>query len=324
MRQLITSMGEILIDFIPIEEHGTTVGFRFYPGGSPFNVAVTLARLEQPTAFLSKLADDFFGRYLRGYLEQQHIATHLLQQDAQAATTLAFVTVEAGEALYTFYDAGAADTLLSVEELPAACFEETRILHFGSISLLRGTTPAAVLATAERLKGQALLSFDPNLRSGMVRDEPSYRALIQRLVSLSDIIKLSAADMAWLAPEEPQEQVAADLLARGAAMVVVTQGSEGVFAFRAAAQGSALRWRIPAFQVAVADTVGAGDAFSGGLLAALAERGVDSRAALMQLDPDELEQSLRFASAVSALTCTRPGANPPYRAEVEQFLESAQ
>jgi fructokinase len=319
MRNLITSMGEILVDFIPIEEQGETAGFRIYPGGSPFNVAVTLARLGQPAAFLSNLSRDFFGRYLHTYLEQQGVSTRLLLHDDQALSTLAFVAMEAGEPVYSFYDQGAADTRITVDELPDACFSDTQIFHFGSISLLRGSTPVAVLAAVERLKGKALLSFDPNLRPGLVRDAQSYRAIIQRLIELSDIVKVSTVDLAWLAPGQSPEQAASALLSSGPALVVVTRGGAGVLALRAATPPQ--QWQMPAFAVEVADTVGAGDSFSGGLLAALAERGVNTRAALLRLEAAELVQSLRFAAAVSALTCTRSGANPPHHAEVAQFLQ---
>jgi fructokinase len=314
-------MGEMLVDFVPIEEHGLTVGFRMYPGGSPGNVAVGIARLGQPASFVSKLADDFFGHYLRTYLESQQVASDLLRIDPQAPSTLAFVTFEAGEPHYTFYGQDAADTLMTPEEIPTACFEETRIFHFGSISLLRGTTPSAVLFAVEQLRGKALLSFDPNLRPRMVRDEVQYRELIARLVGMSDIVKLSAADLDWLAPQQPREDVAADLLRQGAALVVVTQGGTGVMALRATDDGAGLQqWRLPAFPITLSNTIGAGDAFSAGLLAALAEAGVDTRDALMQLDAAEVERILRFAGAVSAITCTRPGADPPRRTEVQQFL----
>jgi fructokinase len=314
MSQLITCMGEILIDFLPIQEDARTTGFRMYPGGAPFNVAVGAARLGRPTAFAGKLATDFFGRYLRAYAEQQGVDTRFLIP-AEAQSTLAFVAMEGSEPAYAFYGEGAADTLLAVDELPAALFAETGILHFGSISLLRGITPAAVLATVERLKGRALLSFDPNLRPSLVNDEPAYRALLARLFALADVVKLSAADLHWLAPGRAVADAAADLLAHGPALVVVTQGGEGVLALRGRDQ-----WRVPTFPVQVVDTVGAGDSFSGGLLAGLGERGVTSRAALAALSAADLAATLRFAAAVAALTCTRAGADPPRRAEVDAFL----
>jgi fructokinase len=315
MSRLITCIGEVLVDFLPIEEGGRTVGFRMHAGGSPFNVAVGLARLGQPVAFASKISSDLFGRYLREHVEAEGISTRFLLT-SQAPSTLAFVAIEEAEAAYAFYDEGAAHTLLAPGEVPSELLEETTILHFGSISLLRGTTPAAVLQTVRRLKGRALLSFDPNLRPGLVRDPTSYRALLDELLSLADIIKVSAADLAWLAPGQSIEQAAADLLAHGPALVAVTQGGEGVLALRHES-----RIVVPGFSIQVEDTVGAGDAFSAGLLAGMAERGVTSRSALEEMPGEELVAALTFGAAVAALTCMRQGADPPRRGQVAQFLE---
>jgi fructokinase len=310
VRRLITCIGEILIDFLPLMEGGRTVGFKMHPGGSPFNVAVGLARLGEPVAFASKISSDLFGRFLGDYLQSEGIdARFALPSDAPS--TLAFVAMEDGEPVYAFYGDGAADTLLTPQEIPAALFEETAILHFGSISLLRGTTPGAVLSAAERLKGRALLSFDPNVRPGLVRDEAGYRALLDRLFALAAVVKISAADLVWLLPGRPVHKAIAELAARGPALVVVTQGSKGVLARRGTEA-----WDVPAFPVEIVDTVGAGDSFSAGMLAGLTERGVTSRAALEQIEPQEIEAVLRFAAAASALTCTRPGADPPTQMEV--------
>jgi fructokinase len=316
MTGLTTSMGESLIDFLPIQEGGRTVGFRMHPGGSPFNVAVGLARLGRPTAFASKISSDLFGRYLREYLESQGIDTRfLVSSDAQ--TTLAFVATEDGEPAYAFYNEGTADTLLLPDEVPTALFDETAILHFGSISLLSGTTPSAVLSTVERLRGRALLSFDPNLRPGLVRDEAGYRALLDRLFGMADVLKLSASDLQWLSPGSTVEQAADGLAARGPALLAITRGAQGVLAMRGGD-----RWEVPATQVRVVDAVGAGDAFSSGLLAGLFEHGITSRDTLLSADRAEIADTLAFATAVSAITCTRAGANPPTRQEVAAFARS--
>ncbi len=318
MSHLITSVGEILIDFLPIEEAGRTVGFRMHPGGSLMNVAIGAARLGQPAALASKLSSDMFGRFLRRFVEEQGVDTRFLLESS-AQSTLAFVTMTEGEPEYSFYTTGTADTLLTRDELPDALFAETSILHFGSISLLRGTTPDAILSTAERLKGSALLSFDPNLRPGLITDEAGYRALLDRTFALVDIVKISAADLAWLAPGKSVEEAASTLLAFGPALVVVTRGGEGVYALRAA-DGGERSISVPAFRVDVVDTVGAGDSFSGGLLSNLAELGVLSRAALEQLSDAQMRKSLRFAAAVAALTCSRAGADPPDRPTTDRFL----
>jgi fructokinase len=316
MSQLITSMGELLIDFLPIQEGDRTVGFRMHPGGSLLNVAVGIARLKSPVAFASKVSTDMFGRFLHEYVEGQHIDTRFLL-DAPAQSTLAFVSIIDGEPHYSFYTTQTADTVLTIDELPEAMFDETRILHFGSISLLRGTTPEAVLGTAERLRGRALLSFDPNIRTGLINDEQAYRATLDRALGLADIVKISAVDLQWFAPDQSLEAAAADLLSHGAALVVVTRGGEGVFALRS---GDDQAIRLPSFKVEVVDTVGAGDSFSGGLLSSLGVRNVVSRAALEALSVSVLTDCIRFAAATSAITCTRAGADPPTRVEVEQFL----
>ena len=317
---LITCMGEVLVDFLPIEEDGRTVAFRPHPGGSLLNVAVAVARLGGRAALATKVAGDYFGRYLRAYVEDEAVDTRWLLP-ADALSTLAFVAIESGEPVFAFYGEGTADTLLTIGDLPDELFDETAILHVGSISLLRGSTPDAVLAACERIRGRTLLSLDPNLRPALVRDEATYRARLDRLVGIADLVKLSAADLAWLAPGRAPEEVAVELLERGPELVVVTRGGAGVLAARLVG-GEAVRTTLPAFSVSVADTVGAGDAFNAGLLTQLAERGVTSRAALAALPDAALAEALRFAVAVAALNCERPGADPPPRAVVDAFLAS--
>jgi fructokinase len=279
---------------------------------------VATARLGPPAALAGKVATDFFGRYLHDYIERQGVDLRWLVA-VDARSTLAFVAMESGEPVFTFYGEGAADSLLTIDDLPDALFAETQLLHVGSISLLRGTTPAAVLALCERLKGRALLSLDPNLRPGLVRDEGAYRALLRRLVGLADIVKVSAADLTWLSPGQSVEDAARELTGQGPALAVVTRGGQGVLAVRGGPEGpTTLTVAAPA--VEVADTVGAGDAFTAGLLTRLSEHGVTSRAALQAVSNTWLTAALRFASAVAALNCTRPGADPPDRATVDAFL----
>lgn len=318
MKRLLVCLGEILIDFLPLEEDGEVTGFALHPGGGPYNVAVGLARLGQPTAFVSKVGADFFGRRLRRAVRAEGIDdTWLL--DSPAPTTLAFVAHEDGEPAFTFYGEGAADTLLTTEDLPPGLFERASLLHIGGISLLRGSTPAAALAAAERLHGHALVSLDINVRPKLVRDEPAYRATIARAVAASDLLKLSAADVAWLAPGADPAAYAREQVAAGPALVALTRGGDGVTGLRRR-DGALEAIDVPTFPVAVADTVGAGDAFTAGLLAALAERGALSRPAIAALPTEELQDCLRFGAATAAIACTRPGANPPRRDEVTAFL----
>lgn len=318
MRNLMVCLGEILIDFLPLETDGELRGFTLHPGGGPFNVAVGLARLGQPAAFVGKVGADLFGRRLRRAVRAEGIDDTWLT-DAPAPTTLAFVAHEDGEPVFTFYGAGAADTLLAPADLPPALFERAASLHFGGISLLRGATPSAALAAAEGLRGRALVSLDINARPRLIDDPAAYRATLTRAIAACDLLKLSAADCAWLAPAADPLEIAAAQLDAGPALVALTLGGSGVTALRRR-DGQIETLHVPGFAVAVADTVGAGDSFSAGLLAALAERAALSREALATLPAAELTAALRFAAAVAALTCTRPGADPPRRAEVDAFL----
>jgi len=311
----ITSLGDSLIDFLPLEEDGQTAGFRMAPGGAMLNVAVGLARLGAPAAYAGKIADDFFGQRLRAYLKANAVDQRYVTE-THGHTTLAFTAIQNGEPVYTFYGDGTADTLLTMDELPEAFFRETVILHAGSTSLLRGTTPAATLAAMERLRGHALVSLDPNMRPSLVNDARAFRDLFDHLVALTDVLKLSTIDLDWLFPGEREERAVERLLARGPELVLVTHGHEGVSATTRAGE----RLFQPAFRIVLVDTVGAGDAFSAGLLTGLFETGITTRAGLAACGTEQLAALLRWASAVAALNCTRPGANPPYRADVDTFL----
>ncbi|MGH2403448.1 MAG: carbohydrate kinase family protein [bacterium] len=312
MPPLLTTIGEILVDFTPIVEAGRTVGFRMHPGGSPFNVAVGLARLGGRVEFAGKVSTDFFGRFLMSYLEREGIGTRFLSR-SPAPSTLAFVTIEGGDPTYTFYGEDAADTQLHPEDLPAE-ISASDVLHFGSISLVRGPASSTITDLVERLAGSTLLSFDPNVRPHLIRDPDSYRRLAWRLLRVTDLVRASAADVRWLVPGETVESAAGQILAAGPALVVVTQGAHGSYA-----RFSSGSLRVPAAPVATVDTIGAGDAFTAGLLTCLLDAGVTSRAGLAGLAGPALEEALRLATLAAALACGRAGADPPRRDELEAY-----
>ena len=310
-------LGDSLIDLLPLLEGDVTTGFRMAVGGAMLNVAIGLARLGQPVAFAGKVADDFFAHRIIATITAEGIDTRYLVPST-GHTTLAFTTFESGEPAFTFYGKGTADTLLRTAELPPAFFADTRILHTGSTSLLRGETPETVRTVMRKLRKRALLSLDPNIRPTLVQDERAYRALLDELFALADLVKVSAADLAWLAPGEEIETVAARILECGPALVAVTGGQTGAYAVTR----HGVHVRASSFRVEVVDTVGAGDAFSAGLLSAISERELTTPAALAALDKATLRELVRWASATAALNCTRPGANPPSRADLERFLIS--
>jgi Sugar kinases, ribokinase family len=317
MRSLITCLGECLIDFLPVAKEDAGDTFQMRAGGSIFNVAMGAARMGQAAAFSCKVADDYFGRFLRAHIESEHIDTRFLIHHTGGHSTLAFVAIEDGSPAFTFYNDGASDTRLSIDELPQGLFAETAILHFGSISLLQGTTPDAILTTAERLKGQALLSFDPNIRPDLIQNETQYRARLQRAFALADVVKLSDVDLAWLHKDLTVEQAIHEILALGPGLVVITRGSHGIIAARAG--GPVIK--TPSYSIQLADAVGAGDTFCAALLVQLMQHNFVTPEELLHLQDNDLVSMLRFAGAAAAINCTRIGADPPHYTEIEEFIQ---
>ncbi len=309
----ITTIGEILIDFTPIVEQGRIVGFRMHAGGSPANVAVALARLGVAVEFAGKVSTDFFGRFLVDALTREGVGTRFLRR-SNAPTTLAFVATADGEPSFAFYGAGTADTLLTPDDLPPDLLD-TPVLHYGSISLVRGTTAGTVADLVMRMRRRCLLSCDPNIRPALVDDPEAFRRRLRDLFAASDVIKMSLADASWILPDRSAREVAEEVLGLGAALAVVTRGARGAYA-----RTTAVEVEVESPRVAVVDTVGAGDAFTAGLLFALGELGAASRAALENLSPAALRHALQVASAAAALTCTRAGADPPHRRDLDAFL----
>ncbi len=307
---MILVCGEAIIDFTPARCEAEE-GFVARPGGSPLNVAVGLARLEVPSGFFGRLSRDPFGRQLHGYLEHNGVHVGLLRRGPEP-TALAFVLAdEKGDAEYVFRWDATADRRLLASHLPEALPERVRVLHVGSLGTTLEPAASTLEALVEREKGQRLVTFDPNVRPPLVPDRAAYLERMERLVNHADVVKASDDDLAWISPQEQAEEIAARWKASGPALVVVTQGAEGVFAV---AGNGVAEARAP--RVEIEDTVGAGDAFMSGLLAWFWDQGRLDRTSLERLDVSDLEEALAFASQIAALTCTRAGADPPRRRDL--------
>jgi fructokinase len=311
---MIVVCGEALIDLSPTS-CGKEPGYVPHPGGSPFNVAVALGRLEAPVAFLGRLSRDFFGQRLRGHLVANAVDLRYVGEGPEP-TTLAFVHLDEGhEAQYVFWSENSADRKLSPVDLPPVFAEEDLALHFGSFSLVLEPVATTLELCMRREHGSRVISLDPNVRPGLIADGDAYRTRLDGWVGLADLVKISRADLDWLYPGERVERSARRWLELGAGLVVVTMGAEGSIGF-----GQAEAVHVPGSPVQVVDTVGAGDAFSAGLLAWLHREGKLKRQLLERLSTTELLRLLTYANRVSALACTRAGADPPYRSEVEAGL----
>jgi fructokinase len=313
---MIAVLGEAVVDLVETSEPRL---YRAHPGGSPLNVAVGLARLGHPTALLARISRDAFGRMFRQHLAASGVDLSLLVEASQPST-LAVASVDpAGVASYDFWVDGTADWQWTPDELAGPLPEDIVALHTGSMALELppGADAVADLVRRERERGRVTISYDPNVR--LAKSGPRELALrrIEEIVALADVVKLSADDLAWLLPEVEPAAVARRWADTGPALAVVTLGAAG--AVGATANGVVVQRPTP--PVDVIDTVGAGDAFSSGLLGWLADRGTlgpTGREALANLDRDAVAEMLDRAALVAALTCARPGADPPTRAEVEQ------
>jgi fructokinase len=301
--------GETLIDFIPTEARDGSPAYRPANGGSVHNVALTLGRLGVPVGFVGGVSTDFFGDALVGGLEANGVSTvHVTR--LPLPTTLAFVKMEGSEARYAFFDAEAADRHWRLQDMPAVGPEVTT-LQFGGISLIRRPAADAYADLMRREAGRRLIAVDANIRPGLVRDEADYRARLDLFFRRAHVIKVSDADLEWIDAGCHPAEFAARWLSHEARLVLVTKGEEGAAIF--GRNGAIAR---PAVPVTVADTVGAGDAFMGGTLAALHDRAWLDRARLDALQDRDLEAVLDFALAAAAITCSRIGADPPRRGEL--------
>jgi fructokinase len=307
---MILCHGEMLIDFIPTATRDGTLAYRPAVGGSPGNVALTIARLDVPAGFVGGLSTDFFGEQIVDALSANRVSLDYVSR-LDRPTMLAFVDLKGEEPRYAFYDQESAPRNWRLEDMPPIG-PEVAALHFGSLSLIRLPAANAFAELMRREAGRRIISFDPNIRAGLVDDEADYRARLNEIFRLADVIKLSGADLAWIAPDRDFAELAGEWLAAEARLVVLTRGSEGATLYWRG--GSVSRPTIP---VKVADTVGAGDATMGGLLAALHDRKALSRESLSRLGRDDFAAILDFGLAVAAITCSRVGGDTPPRAERE-------
>lgn len=308
-------LGEALVDvgLGAREQPGGGALMTARAGGSPANVAVGLARLGIPTRLVARISRDMLGSFLRRHLAHSGVDMSLCV-DASQPSTLAIVGVDdSGSAAYSFYVQGTADWQWSLAELPSD--RVAGAIHTGSlaVALAPGAAVLADWIAAQRRRGSMLISLDPNVRADLVPAAPGYRARLDGLVGDAHIVKVSEEDLRALAPGDEALELARAWSLRGPELVVVTHGGGGSTALR----GGEAVVHCDAAAVEVVDTIGAGDAFTSGLLAFLADHGSLRAGALAALDVDRLGAALRHADRVAAMTCARAGADPPWRAQLD-------
>ena len=295
-------IGEALVDVV----HRPDGSVAEHVGGSPANVALGLARLGRDAHLLTRFGDDEYGRRVRAHLEGSGVQI-VAGSQAPGRTSSAVATLDgSGAATYVF------DLEWSLPATPLP--PEPLVVHTGSIAAVLQSGASTVERIVHGAHRHATISYDPNLRPDLMGSAHRVRPHVESLVATSDVVKLSDEDAAWLAPGSDPEDLLATWLRLGASVVVLTRGGEGAVALCAAG-----RVEVAAPEVAVADTVGAGDSFSAGLIDGLWRAGIlggAARAELAAVPIDTLRDVLHHASRIAAITVSRPGADPPTSEEL--------
>lgn len=317
MTDRILVCGEALFDlFLADGTDPAALGFDARVGGSPFNVAIGLARQGHQAGLFTGVSRDFLGDRLAAHLAGEGVDTGYLRR-MDRPTTLSVVGVDAGGApAYAFYGAGAADRSITADDLPDLD-AGIGALHFGSYSCVVPPAGESFLALARR-ESHRCISYDPNVRPTIEPDMNVWRDRIAEFAAVADVIKISDEDFELLWPGADPAAQAARWLSGRTALVVLTRGGAPALAWTAAGPVPV----PPPPAVEVVDTVGAGDTFQAAMLGQLSRHGLLSPGALAAAGPDALQPVLAHASAAAALTCTRRGADLPRAAEIEAFMNA--
>lgn len=312
----VVALGELLIDFTEngSSSQGNTL-FEANPGGAPCNVLAMLQKLGHKTAFIGKVGDDMFGRRLGEVLDEVGIDRSGLLMDAQVRTTLAFVkTLADGDREFSFYRNPGADMMLRKEELKEALLKDTKVFHFGTLSMthepVRSATKEAIAVAKE---AGALLSFDPNLREPLWDSLDEAKECVAYGLSQCDILKISDNEIQWFTGKEDYTEGIRMLQEEyQIPLILLSMGKEGSRAY----YGDKMVEVAPFLQENTIETTGAGDTFGGNCLHYILEHGIDN------LQEENLKEMLTFANAAASIITTRKGALRvmPEREEVEKLI----
>jgi len=294
--------GEVLIDLIPGAD-GVRVG---HVGGGPANTAKALARLGCDVQFIDGISTDADGVAARKELLEDAVKLDLALS-SDKPTCLAIVSLDAnGGASYEFKIAGTATFDFSLDWLPGPARYKPNVLHIGTLATVIQPGADVLYDWALRVAEFAPIVFDPNIRPAVLADRDLYEAAVEKWAAISSVVKVSDDDLAWLYPGQNFADVAARWISDGAALVVVTRGAEGIIGFTA--EGAV---EVEGAKITVADTVGAGDTVGAIIVEAMVDKGV------LALTGDVLGAALNRAAVAAGITCSRKGAQPPYKHELK-------
>jgi fructokinase len=303
--------GEALVDLV--EDDGS---LRAVAGGGPFNTAIAFGRLDVAVGFVGAISRDAYGQMLAQALADAGVDTSLVNW-SDAPTPRAIVhRLRDGQHDFTFDVRGTSLVDLSPQQLPVLP-KEAWAVHVGTLALALDPPASAYEAFVDREAGRRQIIVDPNVRPAIFGDVVAYRRRFERLTRIADLVKLSEDDAAWIYPGTSVEDVLELILGVGPRVVAVTKGANGAVA------GSRHGFvDVPGIRVTVVDTVGAGDSFGAAFVTALVDDGAFGPQATRRADEAVLARAVRYAVAASAITCTRTGAVPPSREEIDAQLRA--
>lgn len=297
------ALGELLIDFTPAGmSPADNPLFERNAGGAPVNVLAALSRLGKKTAFIGKVGDDPFGHYLRAALIAENIEDSGLIHTKAAHTTMAFVQLdEQGERSFHFCRQPGADVALAYDEVNQELLCNTKLFHFGSISMTAEPACSATVQAVRLAKSHgALITYDPNWRPALWKDDAHSKGTMEEGLRLADIVKVSQEELLFLTGSQLLAEGATQLLqCFSLSLVLVTLGAEGTYYSTQRLSG-----QLNSYPVSAVDTTGAGDGFMGAFIYQLLERDKP----VMEWEQAELESAVAFANAAGALAATRKGA----------------
>ena len=294
--------GEVLIDSIPSAD-GVRVA---HVGGGPANTAKALARLGHDVHFIDGISSDEYGQMARKELLDDEVQLDLALKSDKPTCTAEVTLAADGSASYVFTIDGTATFDFSDSWLPDPSRYKPQVLHIGTLVTIIEPASSVLYDWAVKVNEFAPIVFDPNIRPSVVGDRLRYAAAVEKWAAISSVIKLSDDDMKWLYPDQSFESLVQRWIAQGASVVVITRGSDGLIGFSSA--GSV---EVPGVKIEVADTVGAGDTVGAILVEAMVEKGLEN------LTGEVLKATLHRAAVAAGITCSRKGAQPPYKHELK-------
>ncbi len=301
--------GEALFDVFMENKQLDSIQMNARVGGSPFNVAIGLARMGQPSALLTGISTDVLGTQLSNMLKSESVSTdYLLRSDRR--TTLSLISVQDdGQPQYSFYGEGSADCNVTAAELPEIG-AEVHGIHFGSYSLVVKPVADAFASMLDKYQNR-FISLDPNIRPTIEPNMQVWRERVAQYAQYANLIKISAEDIEYLYPDKSAREMADEWIQAGVQLVIVTDGAHEVLCWTSAGH----HCRVNPVLDNVVDTVGAGDTFQAALLTRLSELG-DPKQVIAELDEATLKSLAEFAVKAASITCSRRGADLPRRNEL--------